>query len=200
MMSTLPPAKRAERIRIATEHGLHNVSAIADASVDSGMSFHLACALLDGESDGWNIYGHDVGGALSTRSHHVTVAGHTYAQGTDIPVTPENAAVFLLMIGAGHKSNGMGPCQITYAADLPDGRSGGYFRQMSDDYGLVPWDVTDNMVFGFSRLFMPLLVKHGSVAAAGAHYNGGTHPNASALDYGARLAARDVLWQRRFGF
>lgn len=197
-MGTLPPAKRAERIRIATTHGIYHAAAIADASILVGVSYHLALALIEGESEGRNIYGPDAGGALSTRTGPVTVAGLTYAKGARVPVTPATAGVFLLMIGAGHTSNGVGPAQITYAGDLPDGRSGGYFRQMLER-GLLPWDPTDNCQFGL-ELLKGNLDRWGDVASAGAHYNGGTHPTTSAVAYGHALAVRDATWLQRFGF
>lgn len=188
------PARR----RFATvERGLRNVNAIADACVKTGLSFHLGCALAEKESHGRNIYGHDLGGALSTGRGPVTVAGHTYDRGEDIPVTPANAGIFLLMIGAGHRSNGMGPGQITYANDLPDGRTGGFFRQMLDA-GLLPWDPTDNLTFAFRKL-KNLLDAGYDAAEAGTIYNAGnlTH---GVNQYGHDLAARDGIYRRGFGF
>lgn len=184
------------RIALASRT-LANADAAALACRRAGVSYAVACALMEKESGGRNIYGHDVGGALSTASGPVTVAGVTYPKGADIPVGRLNFGVFLLMIGAGARSNGVGPCQITYAGDLPDGRTGGYFRQMLDDEGLDPADPVDNVVKGLTTLGR-LHDQYGSWATAGAVYNGGSHPSDRAVAYGIDLARRINAWRDRF--
>jgi hypothetical protein len=152
----------------------------------------VALALFEGETHGKNIYGHDVGGALSTRDNSVTVCGVTYPKGSNIPVTPANAAVFLIMVAAGHKSNGMGPGQVTYAADLPDGKSLGYFRQMLER-DMLPWKPLHNMQFCLEKI-MELYNQSHDWALAGGHYNGGTKPD---MVYGNAFKKRIDTWNQR---
>jgi hypothetical protein len=188
-MTTTP----AQKVAIAEKFGLVNVRPMYRAARRVGIPFRVACALYEKESGGRNIYGHDEGGALSTNGRMVTVSGVTYGVGANIPVTPQNFGVFLLKIGAGAKSNGVGPSQITYAADLPDGRTGGYFRQMMDDENLDPADPEDNMVKGLSILWGHWMAqrKPRSWVVAGRAYNG-------RLSYGVDLAAKIVKWRLRF--
>jgi hypothetical protein len=136
---------RAQR-RIAKNFGLKNVWTIHRAAKATGLPFEVACALIQKESGGRNVYGHDEGGALS---------GYPYA------VTEENFKVFRWMINNGHTSNGVGPCQITYR---------GFFTQM-DQQGLRPWVIYDNMVFGF-RLLKSYYTREGGWTEAGKRYNG----------------------------
>jgi len=181
--------KKADQIKVAQGQGLSNVPQIWAAARKAGVPFPVACALFQKESGGRNIYGHDKGGALSTNGRSVTVQGKTYKPGSTIPVTPANAGIFLLIIGTGALSNGMGPSQITYARDLPDGRTGGYFRQMLEE-GLLPWDAEDNMFFGLRILKGHYNANGHSWMKAGASYNGRD-------EYGRDLAAKIEDWTDR---
>jgi hypothetical protein len=175
--------------QIAQKNGMTNVASIIKAAAATHVPLPVALALFEKETHGRNIYGHDVNGALSTHDGPVTLQGKTYPKGSNIPVTPSSAGIFLLMIGAGAHSNGMGPAQITYAGDLPDGRTGGYFRQMLER-GLRPWVVLDNMTFGLERL-RAAYDSHGrSWQAAGTAYNG-------KASYGKDLAKKITTWSRR---
>lgn len=136
-----------KRIEIAERFGLKNVDAAAETCRQADLPFWAACALLEKESGGRNIYGHDIGGALS---------------GFPGEVNRGNFEVFhWLVFDQGRTSNGVGPCQITWRA---------FFREM-EDRGLKPWVVRDNMLFGF-ELLMKLYEQHGSWQAAGGAYNG----------------------------
>jgi hypothetical protein len=174
--------------RTARKNGLVNVGPMYRAAERVGLPFYVACALFQKESGGRNIYGHDKGGALSTNGRSVTVEGKTWPPNSDIPVTPANAGIFLMIIGTGALSNGMGPAQITYARDLPDGRTGGYFRQMLER-GLLPWYAEDNMFFG-----LEILKRHydasRSWVKAGTAYNG-------RVSYGEDLARLIKVWKER---
>jgi hypothetical protein len=166
----------ARRIQIAEDFGLVNVDVIAEVCRIAGVSFPVACALYQQESGGRNVYGHDVGGALSGYPH---------------PVNLHNWRVFKwLVIDHGYQSNGVGPSQITYAGAAKNGkRDGGFFREM-EEQGLRPWVVHDNMLFG-----LQLLKKHydatGNWVDAGERYNG-------AHQYGLDLAQKIEEWRKRF--
>lgn len=164
-----------ERIAIATKFGIRNAAVAARACREAGLPFWAACALLQKESSGRNVYGHDDGGALS---------------GYPFPVDESNYKVFLWLVTQhGQTSNGVGPCQITYAGPLRDGkRDGGYFSQMEKAH-LRPWHPRDNMFFGFT-----LLKNHhkaeGTWKGAGTRYNGDD-------EYGVDLVAKCNEWRKR---
>jgi hypothetical protein len=182
---------KAQMIAAAEAEGLTNVGQMWEAAVESGVPFPVACALFEKESGGANVYGHDVGGALSTRDRAVEVCGRTYPEDSTIPVSAANAGVFLLKIGAGARSNGMGPAQITWAGDLADGRSGGFFRDMLDNRGLIPWHVLDNMVYGLGLLHLYKAGRGTTWEDAGTRYNGHR-------EYGEDLAEKIREWRARF--
>lgn len=181
------------KIDIATREGLRNADALARACERLGLGYAAACTKVDMESNGDNIYGHDVGGALSTRNGAVTVCGKTYPRMSNIPVTHQNFAVFLMMMAAGHKSNGVGPSQITYAGELPDGRTGGYFRMAADDENLDLVLPEDNFYFGLKRL-----KEHydnvGNWAQAATLYNAGNLRN-GVNSYGRMFVVLHRRWR-----
>lgn len=164
------------RIAIAART-LSNADAAAAACRKAGLPYFAACALLQKESGGKNVYGHDAGGVNNVRGQ--------------LEVTDTNFLTFLVKVMNGGVSNGVGPCQITYAGSLVHGhRDGGYFRQMAEQ-GLRPWVVGDNMQFGFG-----LLAGHfkatGSWKGAGTRYNGATA-------YGVDLDRKVTEWKKRLG-
>lgn len=137
-----------QKIEIATRFGLHNAAILANATREvGGISYAAACALMEKESWGANVFGHDAGGAMSG-------AGE---------VTLEKWREFRhLVVDLGHTSNGVGPSQITYS---------GFFPAM-EHLGLKPYDVHDNMLYGL-RLIRGYWLTHGhSWTAAGTAYNG----------------------------
>ena len=160
---------------ILTAGGLANADVIVLAAYQVGVPLEIAAALIEKESRGRNIYGHDVGGIFSL------------PPGQNLEVTPANYEQFLRRVLAGEKSNGVGPAQITYP---------GYFRQYPD-YPF--WDPLANIKFGLTILADHLNGDYSneSVSAAGAHYNGGTNPDARALAYGADLATKTRTWRAR---
>lgn len=172
----MSPVSRRRRT-LAEDHGLVNVDQIAITCREAGVPFFVACALFSKESSGRNVYGHDVGGALS---------------GFELPVNRHNFAVFRWMVlEHGHLSNGVGPSQITYAGSVTNGkRSGGYFKVM-EDKGLEPWDVHDNMLFGL-QILKGHYDRLGTWEAAGTAYNG-------KASYGADLADRIADWKKLLG-
>lgn len=161
--------------RIATAaKTLENAEAAAVACRKVGLPYFAACALLEQESGGRNVYGHDKGGVFDGLGQ--------------IEVTDVNFMLFLTKVFAGQTSNGVGPCQITYR---------GYFPQMLER-GLNPATPLDNMTFGF-ELLAANYGRLGSWEKAGAAYNGGPRPNAAALAYGRSLAAKVAAWKTRLG-
>lgn len=162
------------RIRTASNF-LDNAGPAALACRKAKLPYFAACALLDQESEGRNVYGSDKGGALA---------------GFPFEVNLDNFRVFRWMVlSMGQRSNGVGPCQITYK---------GYFNVMQGR-GLQPWVPHDNMLFGFELLQGNYLKAGKSWARAGAIYNGGPNPNATALGYGRDFAAKVALWKDRLG-
>jgi hypothetical protein len=134
------------RIKIAAKH-LENAYAAARACEKTGLRYAPACALLEKESGGRNVYGHDVGGALS---------------GFPGVVTRGNFEVFhWLVFDQGQQSNGVGPCQITFKGHFP----------VMEERGLSPWIPEDNMIYGF-RVLNEYYETYGDWVEAGRRYNG----------------------------
>ena len=134
------------RIAIAAKT-LANADVAAVACRKAGLPFYSACALLEKESGGKNIYGNDKGGVLS---------------GFPGEVNADNFAAFRWeVVERGRTSNGVGPAQITYR---------GFFVDMAKQ-GLRPWVPADNMLYGF-RLLKAHYDAGGSWIAAGELYNG----------------------------
>ncbi len=123
---TVSPAQ----IIAAQAKGLINVVPLAEACDKYKFPFHLGCVILDKETDGKNIFGHDKGGAFSD------------PDGKDIEVTEGRYREFRRLIDSGMTSNGVGPMQITWK---------GYFPVM-ESQGLKPWVPADNIMFGISIL------------------------------------------------
>jgi hypothetical protein len=97
---------------------------------------------------GKNVYGHDVGGALS---------------GFPGTVNRGNWEVFRWMvITQGLPSNGVGPAQITARSLLLD----------MEKRGLRPWVVEDNMRYGLELLWGYYQARRQSWVKAGTAYNG----------------------------
>lgn len=163
-----------ERIAIAKEFGLKNVETAAKVATEVGLPFWAACTLLQKESGGRNVYGHDSGGVRPA----------------EVP-NARNFFDFLVQVMNGKTSNGVGPTQITYAGSLKDGhRDGGYFRLMAEQ-GLLPWRVEDNMRFGFT-LLRDHKKRTGNWTGAATAYNGGA-------DYGRDFVVKANEWRKRLG-
>jgi len=115
----------AEQIEIAKSHGMQNVELIAQCCNETSARFYIALAMLEKETGTCrNVYGHDVGGALS---------------GFPNPVTKDNYEVFKwLVFTKGQRSNGVGPSQLTFK---------GFFTDM-ESKGLKPYDMHDNIAYG----------------------------------------------------
>ena len=172
--------------------GLANADLIVQAATATGIPLAIAAAMIQKETGGKNVYGHDGSietgpGVFSTKYGPVAINGVTYAQGSDIPVTQGNFAEFLRRVTAGEKSNGVGPAQLTYA---------GYFKQYPT-YEF--WDALANIKFGLTILadYLDGDTSDAAISAAGARYNGGTNPNAKALAYGEDLLTKTNAWRAK---
>ena len=164
---------------------LSNAEAIVAAAKAAGVELALACALVEKESGGRNIYGHDAGGMFSTNGRSVSIDGKHYPAGSDIPVTPENFATFYdFVVDGGEKSNGVGPLQITYRAYFPQARAEGYDLSQP----------LDNIKFGL-RIIAGHLRGH-SIAEAGTLYNAG-NLRGGVTAYGRDLEAKTIAWRSR---
>ena len=172
---------------ILTAGGLVNADLIVQAASATGVPLAIAAAMIQKETGGKNIYGHDAGGVYSTLTGPVVVGGIVYEKGADIPVTSLNFVEFLRLVTAGAKSNGVGPAQLTYA---------GYFKQYPT-YEF--WDALANIKFGLTIIadYLDGDFSDASISSAGARYNGGTNPGSKALAYGADLLAQTKIWRAR---
>ena len=154
--------------------GLANAGLIVEAADRTGVPLAIAAAMVEKESGGRNVYGHDTGGAFSV-------------PGRDIEVTQENYKEFLRRVLAGEKSNGVGPAQITYR---------GYFER----YPEYPfWEPLANIRFGLTVLadYLNDDFSDASISSAAARYNGGTNPGPRALAYGADLLTKTNAWRAK---
>jgi hypothetical protein len=126
------------QIIAAQAKGLINVTALAKACDEFSFPFFLACVILDKETDGRNIYGHDVGGIF------------TYPDGRNVEVTEANYAEFLRRLAAGETSNGVGCFQLTFR---------GYHigSQSLTALGYKAWIPADNIRYAIGRILAPSL-------------------------------------------
>lgn len=158
---------------ILTAGGLTNADLIVQAASTTGLPLAILAAMIEKESGGKNIYGHDAGGVFS-------VAGQ------NVEVTQANFTEFRRrVVDGGEKSNGVGPSQVTYR---------GYWTAYPD-YPF--WEPLANLKFG-ATLLLDLLdgdTSDASISSAGAHYNGGTSPNEKAVAYGADLLTKTNAWR-----
>lgn len=158
----------AARIQVATDYGLQNAEHIAAAATETGVPMRWAFALIEQESMGRNVYGNDVGGALSGFPHEVN---------------KHNYRVFRwLVFEKGMKSNGVGPAQITYRT----------YHESEDD---ELWDPLKNIRRGLT-IFADWRIPHErSWFAAAGHFNGGNVPN---MTYADEVRDKARAWRQRW--
>lgn len=155
--------------RILSANGLRNTSSIIIAAEEAGLDLASAAALMEKESSGRNIFGHDSNGAL---------AGYP---GT---VTKGAWDVFQWLINTGQKgANGVGPAQITSLSLL---------HSMKTE-GLKPWKPVDNMFFGF-RLLQGYFTTARRDKSPHPWVDAGTKYNGSST-YGQDLANKIWVWR-----
>lgn len=157
-----------------SKHGLANADALVRAASKTGLPLHIAAAFAQQESNGLNVYGHDVGGVFSVK-------------GKNIEVTAENYAIFYdQVVNRKRRSNGVGPMQITYP---------GYFP-LAKKQGFKLWDPYDNFVFGFNIIQTSLKNNYSddSLNRAAQQYNSGSPSGAPS--YGSSVVARSKTWKK----
>ena len=165
-------AATPDPVEVLTAGGLQHATALVAAARRAGLPLHIAAALIEKESGGRNVYGGDAGGKFS--------------QTPRLPVTASNYAEFTKAVAAGHRSNGVGPAQITYPA---------YFPQAGRE-GLKLWEPEDNMAFGFRIFAANLAACGGRIDEAGVLFNSG-NLRAGVTTYGRDLVARSAAWLDR---
>lgn len=94
----------AQAVDIMAAHGQQNAQHTVRASLDVGIPVWLGAAVIAKESNGRNVFGNDVGGALRGGGE----------------VTAAKYREFRRLIDSGHTSNGVGPAQITYPGFFRD--------------------------------------------------------------------------------
>lgn len=148
---------------------LVNVQALAAACDRHHLPFYLGCTILEKETGGRNIFGHDRGGAFAD------------PDGKTIDVTETRFKKFLELIHSGQAANGVGPMQITFP---------GFFPQMEQQH-LKAWVPADNIMFGVSILAKTWATTK-SVRKTAKAYNGGD-------SYAADAVKRAKAWRTRVG-
>ncbi|MBF4549660.1 hypothetical protein [Pseudoclavibacter sp. VKM Ac-2888] len=157
-------------VEVISGQGVQNAAAIVRAAKAVGLEVAIAAAIIQKESNGANIYGHDRGGVFSSIG---------LGKPADNRVTEQNFRDFARRVANGETSNGVGPAQITYP---------GYFPQAERE-GFKLWLAEDNIRFGL-RIFASHLRGTGDIVEAGRAYNG-------ARQYGVDLANMVAGWRRR---
>lgn len=156
-----------------TKNGMSNAAALVEACARVGLPVYVGAAFAQHESNGQNIYGHDVGGAMCG-------AGQ---------VTEGNYRQFLTLVRGGHRSNGVGPMQITYP---------GYFKPNTPEVANL-WQPLYNFIFGFKIIkgYLGSNYSPSNLNIAGQRYNSGK-PN-GAPQYGALTVQLAQKWLELIG-
>lgn len=163
--SSTPAQKSAKSV--LESNGLTNVDALIAGSKRTGVPLWIAAAVLEKETGGANIFGHDSGGAMYGAGE-VTEAKFREFQ-----------RIFKTTDAA---SNGVGPMQITY---FP------FFADM-ESKGLKPWVPADNIFYGLTLMaeYLGGDFSDASIRRAGVRYNG-------ADAYGDHLVTVAHKWRDR---
>jgi hypothetical protein len=173
MSERRPYTVPVERIDVARRHTLGYARQIALAAGDSGIPFRIACALIEQESGGRNIYGRNdaPGAALSGFPHEVNEG---------------NYQVFCwLVLDRGGLSNGVGPAQITWR---------GYHLD-AINRGIRLWLPMENLRYAFERILGPHFDNRADWWAAARDYNGSGE---KAELYADEVMAKAQIWADRF--
>ncbi len=169
------------QIAAAQAHGLTQVEALAAACDKHDFRFYHACAILQKETGGLNIYGHDRGGVFSLASGNKEV-------------TEENFAEFWKKVKAGATSNGVGPMQITYRGHFP----------IMADLGLKAWVPADNIEYGIRVIAADYRAQRvaGKTVPQSFHYAATVYNLGSfksTWPYGLDALDKAALWKQRVG-
>lgn len=166
------PVAEPSAAQVLESGGLVNSTIIVKAASAAGLDLAIAAAVIQKESNGRNVFGHDAGGA--------------YHGGGE--VTEAKYKDFIKQVRGGKTSNGVGPAQITWPS---------FFTEM-ENQGLKPWVPYDNMLYGF-RLMVDYLggkTTDAAIRSAGKRYNGNASYGDDLLvkvrEWRQRLAGRNV--------
>lgn len=165
----------ADAVSILAQYGLQNADAIVTAAQLEGVELAVAAAMVEKESGGASIWGHDP-----------VATGGVYTPGG--PVTASNYLAYRALVRAGKIGRqGCGPAQLTSAAyqDLGDA--------IGAPAGLGCWDPVTNLRAGLRGL-QALIKSYGSVQLGAQHYNGS---GPAAVAYGEDFLARYGTWKAR---
>lgn len=157
---------------------IFNPEALIAAAAITGVPLPVAAAFADKESDGLNIYGHDVGGTFSQPGQNITVTATNFAD------------FYHKVVDLKQKSNGVGPMQITYRGYFPQAKTAGYKL----------WIPFDNFRFALKMIIKPALDRYAKdsyqLAKVGTLYNAGSL-SGGITAYGRDLATKVTIWQKR---
>lgn len=166
----VPPA----RIDVARRHNLGYARQIAVAAGEAGIPYRIACALIEQESGGRNVYGqHDAPGATFLGAPFAVNAGNY-------------EAFYWLVVTRGGLSNGVGPAQITWRGYLTDAHERGYRL----------WVPAENLAYAFEHILGPFADQRGTWHRAVAAYH--DPDEGQAEDYAEQVMARAEVWAERF--
>jgi len=136
-----------------------------------GFTLAACCAMVELESGGRMVWGHDPWDEVA------------YPRGLALPADLVNYHAYRAARNAGRQPQGCGITQLTSAGlQVEAERAGGC------------WEPFYNCLIGF-RFLRDLFVHHGSPAAGFTAYNGS---GPAAVAYGQRAAALQADWQSRF--
>lgn len=161
-------------VQVMNQYGLRNADVIVRAANKVGLALYSAATLVQKESNGLNIWGHD---PVDT--------GGTYIKGG--PVTQANYWAYRKHPTAGWQ--GVGLCQLTYK---------GYIYQTEKiNPQLGAADPYTNCVVGFQAFLDLWKQANQNVQLAFQHYNGGTSNSAASIAYGKDAMAKRATWMTR---
>ena len=177
------PVTSSQLAELLQEHTVSNGLAIVHAfnhvGADPHVGFDLAAciAVIENESGGENVWGHDPWNQAAYPK------GPAHPAGPPVdPVTQDNYTAYKLLRNEGRQPQGCGPCQLTSEGlQVAAERAGGC------------WLPIFNCQVGFEYL-KELFVEHGSAAAGFSSYNGS---GPAAEEYGARAIVLQDQWQTR---
>jgi len=172
-----------KQIEIVETAGMHYVQTIARVCNELKMPFYLLLAMLEKETGTVrNVYGGDVGGALS---------------GFKKTINKGNYDVFWwLAIEKGGKSNGVGPGQLTYKGYHTDMKAKGL--DITDVYTNIKYSA--NVIFSYYKNARASgLGVHDSIRKAGTLYNTGSSDGWQTNGYGSRLLTIALKWKEQVG-
>ncbi len=165
--------------------GMVNLDHLVSACNATGFPWFLALAILEKESMGRNVYGHDVGGALA---------------GFNSDVTESNYEVFRWLVDVKKmKSNGVGPMQLTYTGFLVGPVS-------IASKGLKPWLAADTIMYAVRDVLLPqfvvsrrTLADQQAFTATARAYNTGSTTAAGTDPYAVDALAKAKVWATTVG-